>query len=189
MAAEDKPKIFEGGKDMVLSLGVVVIMMLVVVGATGLCTVNPEETNYARENPVDAQSFLDLESRTTETALRLPQVPEGWTPNSARRSSVAGETAAIVGWVTAEEGFIQAAQTAVPLDDALKNYDGAYRADRSSRTVDGTDVQVFASEDADVRPLWGFDLGDERVILTGSASDDDYEALVRAFVAAQPLPN
>ncbi|WP_235923005.1 DUF4245 domain-containing protein [Corynebacterium lizhenjunii] len=185
--AEEKPKIFEGGRDMVLSLGVTVLMMLVVVGATGLCTINPEETDYARSNPVDSRTFIDLESRTTDTPLRHPDVPEGWSPNSARRTSLAGQSAAVVGWVTAQDGFVQAAQTSVELEDALKNYDGNYRGERSTIDVDGTPVQVYASDERGVRELWGFDLGDARVILTGSASEDDFRTLVRAFRAAAPL--
>ena len=172
-----------------MSLGVVVVIMFVAVGATGLCSINPEESEYARTNPVDSTTFLDLESRSTEVALRDPQMPEGWTPNSARRSAVAGENAAVVGWVTAEEGFIQAAQTGVALEDALKQYDGNYRANERTVDVDGTPVRILEAEDRGVRPLWGFDLGDERVVLTGSAADADYEAAVRAFVAATPLPN
>ncbi len=173
---------------MLLSLGVVVVMMLVVVGATGLCTINPEESEYARTNPVDASTFLDLESRSTETSLRNPQLPEGWVPNSARRSAVAGEQAAVVGWVTADDGFVSSTQTGVELDDALSNFDGQYRPEVRELDVDGTPVRVLSADEHGVRELWGFDLGDARVILTGSASDEDFATVVRAFAAVEPLP-
>lgn len=58
MAAEEKPKIFEGAKDIILSLGVTVIAMLLVVGATGLCTINPETKPGPIQN-VDAKTFGD----------------------------------------------------------------------------------------------------------------------------------
>ncbi|APT92844.1 hypothetical protein CPHO_08045 [Corynebacterium phocae] len=189
MAAEEKPKIFEDTRDIVLSLGVVVVMMGLAVGATGLCSVNPEETEYARINEVDASTFLDLESRGTKTVIRDPEMPAGWTPNSARRTSVAGEIASAVGWVTADDGFVQSVQTSVPLEDALKNYDGHYRPEERTVTVEGKQVRVLSTDEKNVRDLWGVDLGDARLLLSGSSKDADFETAVRAFIAATPLNN
>ena len=59
VAAEERPKIFEGAKDISLSLAVVVIMMLLAVGATGLCSIN-SETQQGAVQEVDEQTFLDL---------------------------------------------------------------------------------------------------------------------------------
>ena len=47
MAGEDKPKIFENGRDMMLSLGVIVVGIVAVVGTTGLCTINPETSDLS----------------------------------------------------------------------------------------------------------------------------------------------
>ena len=51
----------------------------------------------------------------------------------------------------------------------------------------GHDVEILSSDDRDVRPLWITDLGDARLVLTGSASDADYETALVAFVEAEPL--
>lgn len=174
---------------MLLSLGVVVAMMLVTVGATGLCSVNPEGSNYARNNPVDASTFLDLESRATDTPLRDPGMPEGWSPNSARRTTVGGQPAAVVGWVTAEDNFVQAVQTSVELDAAMKGFDGKFRPNKTVEHVGGTAVHVWSSDERGIRPLWGVDLGDARLLITGVAPAQDFETVLRAFEEAQPLPN
>lgn len=188
VAAEEKPKIFEGAKDITLSLGVTVIAMLAVVGATGLCTINPESSQQAVQE-VDAQTFLEMEARVGDTAVRSPQMPQGWKPNAARRASVAGENAPRVSWVTDSQGYVESTQTSVSVADAIKGYDSKYRPDTTTRQVDGVDVEVASSEDKDVRRLWVVDLGDERVIISGAADDGDFETAVRAFLRAQPLPN
>ncbi|MFS0332398.1 DUF4245 domain-containing protein [Corynebacterium striatum] len=186
MAAEEKPKIFEGAKDIILSLGVTVIAMLLVVGATGLCTINPETKPGPIQN-VDAKTFLEMEARATGTVIREPKMPEGWSPTAARRSAVAGENAAVVSWLTADEGYIESTQTKVSAEEAEKGYDSNYRAKQSEREVAGLKVKVLESEDADVRPLWIADLGDARLILSGSAADADYETALKAFAEAPVL--
>lgn len=186
VAAEEKPKIFEGAKDITLSLGVTVIAMLAVVGATGLCTINPESSHEA-EQEVDAQTFLEMEARVGDTAVRSPQMPEGWKPNAARRAIVAGENAPRVSWVTDSQSYVESTQTAVSVDDALTGYDSKYRPESTTRQVDGVDVVVASSAEEDVRRLWVVDLGDERLIITGAAEDTDFETAVRAFLQAKPL--
>src|SRR5699024_11981263 len=76
MAGEEKPKIFENGRDMILSLGVIVIGMLAVVGATGLCTINPETSDLSAVREVDGEAFLDLrsEEHTSELQSRFDLV-------------------------------------------------------------------------------------------------------------------
>lgn len=186
VAAEEKPKIFEGAKDITLSLGVTVIAMLAVVGATGLCTINPESSHEAVQE-VDAQTFLEMEARVGDTAVRSPQMPEGWKPNAARRAIVAGENAPRVSWVTDSQSYVESTQTAVSVDDALTGYDSKYRPESTTRQVDGVDVVVASSAEEEVRRLWVVDLGDERLIITGAAEDEDFETAVRAFLQAKPL--
>ncbi|WJY89422.1 DUF4245 domain-containing protein [Corynebacterium confusum] len=187
MAAENKPKLFEGGKDMILSLGVTVIAMLAVVGATGLCTVNPEDSPHAEVTEVDAENFLRMETQATGVPARLPQLPDGWYANSARRGQVAGEPAPIVGFVTAEKGYLQATQTTVGYDEARRGYDGNYRELTDTTEIDGQTVEIYTSDDNDVRDLWAADLGDVRLLVSGSANDADYRPLISAIVAAEPV--
>ena len=172
---------------MILSLGVTVIAMLAVVGATGLCTVNPEDSPHAEVTEVDAENFLRMETQATGVPARLPQPPDGWYANSARRGQVAGEPAPIVGLVTAEKGYLQATQTTVGYDEARRGYDGNYRELTDTREIDGQTVEIYTSDDNDVRDLWAADLGDVRLLVSGSANDADYRTLISAIVAAEPV--
>lgn len=187
MAAEKKPKLFEGGKDIMLSLGVVVVLMLLVVGGTGLCSVDSEKSDLAVNHEVDPKPFLEMEAQSTQTAIRIPHVPEGWYANSTRRSDLGGEPASMVGWVTADEGFVQSTQTDLPLDDAVAAYDEHYRPDEETQRIAGTDVHIFHADERNARDVWAADLNDARVLLSGSAKDDDFRALMAAFINAQPV--
>lgn len=169
---------------MILSLGVIVIAMFLVVGATGLCTVNPEDSRQGPVREVDARTFLDMEARSTGIAIRIPEVPEGWHTNSARRQSIAGELASTVGFVSPEDGYVAASQSNVAMPDVAKQYDGHFRPDEREIDVDGVKVTIYSSDEKDVRPVWGADLGDVRLVMSGSASEADYTTVLKAFIHA-----
>lgn len=185
VASEDKPKIFEDARDITLTVGIILIMMFLAVGATGLCSINPEKSGPVQN--VDAATFLEMEARGSGAVIREPVMPDGWQPTAARRKQVGSESGAVVSWLTANEGYVESAQTQLALEDVPTAYDSNYRANSERREVAGQDVEILSSDDKDVRPLWITDLGDARLILTGSASDADYEAALTAFVEAEPL--
>lgn len=187
MAGEDKPKIFENGRDMMLSLGVIVVGMVAVVGTTGLCTINPETSDLSAVREVDGEAFLDMEARGAQGAIRVPDVPEDWVANSARRAGIAQQPASVVGWVTPGEAYLSSWQTQVSLDDAISSFDEHFREETETVNIDGQDVTVASSAENNVREVWAFDLEDERVLLTGTAPDADFEELVRAFLAVDPV--
>ena len=185
MASEDKPKIFEDARDITLTVGVILIMMFLAVGATGLCSINPEKSGPVQN--VDAATFLEMEARGSGAVIREPDMPEGWQPTAARRKQMGGESGAVVSWLTTNEGYVESAQTQLALGDVPGAYDSNYRANFEQREVAGQDVEILSSDDKEVRPLWIADLGDARLVLTGSASDADYEAALTAFAEAEPL--
>ncbi|ERS42412.1 hypothetical protein HMPREF1287_00179 [Corynebacterium sp. KPL1986] len=186
VAAEQRPKIFEGARDIILSLSVVVVMMLLVVGATGLCSVNPE-TAQGPVQEVDEETFLDTQARAGIGAIRDPQMPEGWQANAARRSQLGGETATVVSWLTADGNYVESTQTQVSAEDAGEKYDANYRGLNSTREVAGHQVRVLASDDDSVRCLWIVDLGDARLIISGAAPDEEFAAATEAFIKAKPI--
>lgn len=171
-----------------LSLAVIVVGMLAVVGGTGLCSINPETSDLSAVREVDGAAFLDLEARAAEgEAIRIPDVPEDWVANSARRASVANAPSSVVGWVTPQEGYLASWQTHVAMDDALAGFDEHFREETETINIDGQDVIVASTEERNVRDVWAFDMGDERVLLSGTASDEEFTELVRAFLAVEPV--
>lgn len=71
---------------MVLSLGLMLIIIFVVVGTTGLCSFNPGDPKQGKVTTVvDDATFLTMEAQQAGYPVRIPELPDGWTPNSAKR--------------------------------------------------------------------------------------------------------
>lgn len=187
MASDKKPRIFQDGRDIAINAVLIVVLMLVAVGATGLCSFNPGAPEQGPVQEVDAETFLDLESRAVDFPVRYPEMPEGWITNSARRSMLAGQPAPVVGWVTPDRGFIQLTQTGLDTDAASENADSKPRTLDRTVVVDGHPVEVFASEEQDVRDLWVVDAGDARFVLTGAGEDREFEELIATALATAPI--
>ena len=187
MASDKKPRIFQDGRDIAINAVLIVVLMLVAVGATGLCSFNPGAPEQGPVQEVDAETFLDLESRAVDFPVRYPEMPEGWITNSARRSMLAGQPAPVVGWVTPDRGFIQLTQTGLDAEAAIENADSKPRTLDRTVDVDGHEVEVLASEEQDVRDLWVVDAGDARFVLTGAGEDREFEELIATALATAPI--
>lgn len=187
MASDKKPRIFQDGRDIAINAVLIVVLMLVAVGATGLCSFNPGAPEQGPVQEVDAETFLDLESRAVDFPVRYPDMPEGWITNSARRAMLAGQPAPVVGWVTPDRGFIQLTQTGLDAEAATENADSKPRTLDRTVDVDGYEVEVFASEEQDVRDLWVVDAGDARFVLTGAGEDREFEELIATALATAPI--
>lgn len=187
MATDKKPRIFQDGRDIAINAVLIVVLMLVAVGATGLCSFNPGAPEQGPVQEVDAETFLDLESRAVDFPVRYPAMPEGWITNSARRSMLAGQPAPVVGWVTPDRGFIQLTQTGLDAEAAIENADSKPRTLDRTVDVDGHPVEVFTSGEQDVRDLWVVDAGDARFVLTGAGEDREFEELIATALATAPI--
>lgn len=119
--------------------------------------------------------------------VRSPAMPEDWVPNSARRQVIAGEPATVVGWVIGSDGYIQLTQTGASAGSAVENYDADIREQERTLRVDGHEVQVFSSEEADVRDLWVVDLGDVRLLLSGAATEELFSQAIETTINTVPL--
>ena len=181
VANDSKPRIFQDGRDMLINAVLIAVLMIVAVGATGLCTYNPGAPEQGPVQEVDAKTFLDLEARAVDFPVRYPEMPEGWITNSARRSMVEQQPAPVVGWITPDGGFIQLTQTGAPV--------GAVGTEgrELARTVDvdGSEAAVYSKPDA--RDLWVVDAGDARFVLTGAGEDREFEALISQALKTEPI--
>jgi len=187
VAQNSKPRVFQDGRDMFFNVTVVVVLMLIGVGATGLCTYNPGRPEQGPVQEVDARTFLELEARAVDFPVRYPEMPEGWVTNSARRSMVDQQPAPVVGWVTPDGGFLQLTQTGADLETAIEEQDSQPRPHESSVDIEGVSARVLRGDDSDVRPIWAVDAGDARWVLTGAGTDDEFRALIAATHAANPI--
>lgn len=174
---------------MIYSLALIVVAMAVAVGATGLCTYEPGTPEGGPVQEVDAVSFMGMEARAATFPVRMPENPDGWMTNSARRSMVNQEPVPVVGWVTADRGFIQLTQTSEPVDAAVTGIDSDPRELERTTTIAGEEVEIYHSEESGVRDLWVVDMGDSRLIYTGAGADEEFSTLIEATVNSEPLPN
>lgn len=187
VANDKKPRIFQDGRDMAINAVLIVVLMLVAVGATGLCSFNPGAPEQGPVQEVDAEAFLDLEARAVDFPVRYPQMPEEWTTNSARRTMVAGQPAPVIGWVTPNRGYLQLTQTGADKDTALAETDSDNRMLERTTRIDDTDAEVYTSDDRDVRDLWVVDAGDARFLVTGAGSEEEFQELISAALKATPV--
>ncbi|MGV0342930.1 DUF4245 domain-containing protein [Corynebacterium lehmanniae] len=187
MASNKKPRIFQDGRDIAINSVLIIVLMVVAVGATGLCSFNPGAPEQGPVQEVDAETFLDLEARGVDFPVRYPEMPEGWVTNSARRSMLGGQPAPTVGWITPDRGFIQLTQTGVDAEEAAKGADEEPRTLDRSEEIDGRSVEIYTSEEKDVRDLWVVDAGDARLVLTGAGEASEFEELISTALATAPI--
>ncbi|GAA1472854.1 DUF4245 domain-containing protein [Corynebacterium felinum] len=187
--AEEKPRIFQSGRDIVLSLSAIIVVMAVTVGFTGMCSYGRGNPEFGPVQEVDASVFFGLEARAMSFPVRLPEAPEGWIANSARRTAVKGEPAPVVGWVVGKTGYVQMTQTSVSVKDVVENFDEHPRQLTDSYDVEGIKVELFHSDERDVRDLRIIDLGDVRVVYTGAATQAEFNDIIARTIKAQPLPS
>ncbi|MCG7253538.1 hypothetical protein CKJ81_06340 [Corynebacterium hadale] len=188
MASNSSTRIFQDGRNIALNMVLIVVIMLVAVGATGLCTFNPGKPEQGPVQEVDARTFLDMEARSVNFPVVYPEAPAGWVTNSARRAMIEQAPAPTVGWVTADGGYLQLTQTGAPLDKAVRGADQKPRELQRSVDVGGTEAQVYTSASDDVRDLWAVDAGQSRFLVTGAGTEEEFRALIEAALTAAPLP-
>ncbi len=168
---------------MVLSLAAMAVIMFIAVGTTGLCSFNPGRPEMGPIPDVDVEAFLAQENQRTPYTVVAPEVPEGWTPNSVRAGMVGPHQTSTIGYVTGEESYIQLLQTDAPAD-MLPDEDQAPRISAGTVEAGGVTWEVAEGTEPNIRRTWVADLGDVRVEIQGSASDEMYRTLAEAVVAA-----
>ncbi|AGP31207.1 DUF4245 domain-containing protein [Corynebacterium terpenotabidum] len=190
----EKPRMFTGTRDIVISLAVLLVVVFFSVGFTGLCSFNPgpaERSGPVQE--VDIETILQSDARGLGIPIRLPELSDSWQANSVRRTMVDNEPSSKAGWVIDEQVFLALTQTVAELKDAVDDEDGEYREETDTFVVPaaqsstGEDVtwQIWSGDD--VKEIWAVDLGDVRLLISGTATRSQYETLATAAVKAQPL--
>nr|WP_255520485.1 DUF4245 domain-containing protein [Corynebacterium meridianum] len=187
--AENKPRIFQDSRDMVMSLLVIVVIMALVVTFTGMCSLRKDPVENGPVREVDAQSFLDLQARAVTFPVRLPDSPEGWVANSARRHPVNNTPAPLIGWVTAERGYLQLLQTDQPAEDAVEQMDAHPREVNGTREVDGREFTVWTPFEDTADTVWTTTLSDVTLVFAGTADEQEFNQLIHNTLAAEPIRN
>ena len=169
-------------------MAVIIVLMLGAVGFTGMCSFNPGPPKPGPVQEVDAGSFLALEARGVDWDMRMPQTPEGWVTNSARRTTVLGQPADVVGWVTENHAYIQLLQTGQPLDKTIDDIDEVVRHHAKSVTIGSDTWNVYLPEDKKEDTVWAIHKAGTTLVLQGTGTEAEFTLLATATSAATPLP-
>ncbi|MDO4927583.1 MAG: DUF4245 domain-containing protein [Corynebacterium sp.] len=185
--AEEKPRVLQNTRDILISLAVIVIVMVLTVGFTGMCTFNRGEPESGPVHEVDAHAFYELEAKSATFPLRDPgDIPE-WTPNSARRIDIDGKSAPTVGWVIGKDSYMQLSQTAVSETQIAEFY--ARSADETfTVNADAGEftVTIYPGDD-DERAYYILDAGDVRLLASGAANREQYTEIFQRTLNAPVL--
>ena len=181
----EKPRIFQDGRDMISSLGVMLIVMCLVSGGGGLCHLQPGNAKEGKVTRVDYTTFLQSEAQSADYPVRIPASPEGWIPNSALRINLNGHSGSSVGWVHDKDGF-RFVQKDATVEDGAAGVDGKAREEKGTKDIDGTTWHVFEGSDDDVRTAWVADKKDVRWAVSGTGSTDEFSTMTRAIQESKP---
>ena len=170
---------------MIISLGVMLIVMFIVVGGTGLCHYQPGNPKEGTVTRVDYTTFLRTEARSAHYPIRIPASPDTWIPNSALRINLNGHSSSSVGWVH-DKNWIRLVQTDATVEDIAHTLDGQARTEHETKNIDGTTWHIFTGPDDDIRPAWIADDTNVRWAVSGTGTPTEFSTMAKAIQNATP---
>ena len=175
-----------------------VVILVVIIGAVmawfGACSFSPggPSVDPSSAPSADASGQLTRTARSVAFPVREPALPKDWHPNSAGTSAVgAGASADVVvrvGWVTSKGAFLQLAQSGGDAAEVLAKETGQEEAPAASGTVDVAGVTWTSYPARRDEPAWVTELDGAVLLITGSASEEEFRQLATAAQKATPLP-
>lgn len=173
---------------MFLSIVPLVLVVLALAGLARACSFSPGGPTAGAPPSVDVTAALSADARTVGFPLRLPGLPAGWVANSGNRHTVSGAGGGVsedTGWISPAGRYLRLAQSSASEDALVRDEVGRRRTASGTTSAGGHDWVVYAQ--ADVETVWVADLGDVRLLITGSGSDVEFQTLAAATVQAVPL--
>ena len=161
---------------LVVSLGVVLIAVLVVVRPD---PAPPESVDFAA---VAAQA-----QPTVDAPLVVPELPDGWSANSAKLETSAGVTSWYIGLITPDTQFIGVHQGLDANTTWLAGQLGSAQA-TGTATIDGVTWNLYDNRHATDDPgnlayAMTAEQGVSTLVLFGTASDSEFETLAASMSA------
>ncbi|WP_300008570.1 DUF4245 domain-containing protein [Pseudonocardia sp.] len=181
-------------RDMLVAIGVLALVVVVIGGVTRGCTFSPggPTVDQGALPVVDAPAELRDLARTVPFALRVPGVPPGWRSNSVGQDRVdpadeAAGRSVRVGYLTSEGRYLRLVQSDATEEALLAAETGAAAVPaRGTTDVGGLTFVVYGAPDDE--PIWIGELDGVRVLITGSGTEQDFQALAGALLTGERLP-
>ena len=184
----DKPRHLQSSRDMFLSIIPLVLVVLALAGLARACSFSPGGPTASAPPSVDAGAALSMDARTVSFPLRSPGLPAGWVSNSGNRHTVAGAQGGVAddtGWISPAGRYLRLAQSNASEDALVADEVGGRRTATGVAPVGGRDWVVYAQQDAET--VWVANLGNVRLLITGSGTEAEFTTLAAATAQAAPL--
>jgi hypothetical protein len=199
---EAKPRLLQDGRDMFWSMVPLVVGCILLAGLLGMCSF---QLNGPTQGPVptyDAPAALGSDAKTLGFPVRLPELPDGWKPNSGRRDGLDSartdpatgqRTRALisgVGYLTPDTKYMSLTQSNADEDRLVASIlPGAYPT--GAVDVGGRQWVVYeaVSENGRDEPLWTTRIGTTQLAITGAGSPEQFQTLAAATQSRPPLPS
>ena len=181
-------------RDMVGAVVILVVIIGAVMAWFGACSFSPggPSVDPASAPTADASGQLTRTARSVAFPVREPALPKDWHPNSAGTSAVGtGASADVivrVGWITSKGAFLQLSQSGGNAAEVLASEVGQEEAPPSSGTVEVAGVTWTSYPARRDEPAWVTELDGAVLLITGSASEEEFRQLATATQKATPLP-
>lgn len=180
-------------RDMIVALGVLVLVVVVVGGATRGCSFSPGGPSVDPTGlpVVDAPAELRALAPSVPFVVRVPAVPPGWRSNSVEQDRVdpadAGSGRAVrVGYLTPEGRYLRLVQSD-GTEEALLAAETGSTPVPAQGTADVAGMTFVIYGVPDDEPIWIGTFDDVRVLITGSGSEADFQALAGALLTGAAL--
>jgi Protein of unknown function (DUF4245) len=168
-------------RHMIAAVGVLVFIVLVLGFLSGGVGFSPGPVaDPSAVRVVDAPEQLRGLAGSVPFAVRAPATPAGWRSNSVGTDVVGDRKAVRVGYLTPSAGYLQLQQSDATEEALLTALGG--RPAQGAQDVAGTRWVVYGTRPAE--PVWIADVKGVRLVLTGSATDDEFRTLATAVLAA-----
>jgi hypothetical protein len=193
--------LLQDGRDMFWSMAPLVLGCIVLAAILGMCSFAPNGPGVGPTPSFDAAAALKADAAALKFPIRLPQVPQGWQPNSGGRGGIdAGRTDAAgkparavtstVGYLAPTGMFVGLTQSNADEHALISSLDASL-VPTGTQDVDGTTWIVYEGGD-DGRPVWTTRLtspgGASQIAITGAAGTNEYRTLAAATQTQPPLP-
>ena len=178
-----------GGRDLLAALVGLALVALLLAGLSRACSFSPggPDTSGAARPQVDPTAELVEAAAAVPFPVRVPRLPLGWQANSSAVQPVGGQGAQVVqiGWLTPSGAYLQLSQSSAPAEVLVPAETGEQFAAIGAVPLNGVSWVVYPAV-RDER-AWVADLGEARLLITGSGSEQQFRILAAAAQAAPPL--
>jgi len=174
-------------RDLLGAVGLLLVIVFVVGGLTRRCSFAPTVDSDAAPQ-VDAPAQLRALAGSTPFPVRVPAVPADWRANSvdAVRVGSTGDRAVRTGYLTPDGRYVRVVQSDTDEASLLAVEAEGRPVAEGVVEVAGTRWVIYADDATELIRI--ADLGDVRLLITGSGSDAEFGTLAAAVVRGEVLP-